>query len=97
MKRTIFTALALTVAAAGAVSANTFDFGSQTLTVAQEAQIRNVLNSDESSNTQRRLIDAIIAGGHSSAETTTKAQVKFILGSDESEATKARLLNAVTN
>lgn len=94
MNRTILTAFAVALFAAP-VAANTFDLGDAPLSVSQEAQVANVLNSDESTNTKQRLIDAIVAG--SQGGNAKEAQVFFILGSDESTNTKDRLVDAILN
>ncbi|WP_112320336.1 hypothetical protein [Oceanibium sediminis] len=94
MTRTLIAALAVAFAAAPVV-ASTVDLNDASLSVSQKAQIHNVLNSDESSDTQRRLIEAIVSD--LDAGDATGAQVFFITESDESSNTQERLIDAIVN
>jgi len=96
MKTVLIAAFALTAAAAPLSAAN-LNLNLDGLTVAQQAQVFGVVNSDENEATKNRLIKAILGNSNATDSTVTAAQVMFIEESDENSATRARQIDAVRN
>ena len=96
MKTALIAAIAITVAAAP-LSAASLKFDLDALSVAQQAQVFNVLNGDENDATQNRLIKAILGNSNATPEGIAAAKTMFIEESDESSATRARLIGAARN
>ncbi len=96
MKTVLIAAIALTAATAP-LSAASLKFDFDALGVAQQAQVFNVLNSDESQATQDRLIRAIIGNSNATPEGVVAAKTMFIEESDENSATRDRLIDAARN
>lgn len=93
MKTALITAIAVTIAAAPLSAANlTFDYDA--LTLSQQAQVFNVVNSDENQATRERLIKAILGDANATEDGVAAAKIRFIEDSDESSETRKRLIEA---
>ena len=95
MKTAFIAAFALTAAAP--LSAANLNVDLDGLTVAQQAQVFGVENSDENDATKKRLIKAILGDSNATDATVAAAQVRFIEESEENSATRARQIDAARN
>lgn len=93
MKTTLIAAIALTAAAAP-LSAASLNVDLDALSISQQAQVFNVMNSDENQATRERLIEAIVSDANATKDGAAAAEVRFIEESDESSATRERLIDA---